>query len=319
MSDDVPENMRAYRIHRFGAPEVLECEPVPVPQPGRDEVLVKVLAASVNPVDIKTREGRYPLIHADALAFTPGRDFAGVVARTGDDVSGWKPGQEVYAFVGQGQGAFADYVLVNQSALARKPNTLDFPLASAVPLAALTAWQGLYEHGMLEADERGLIHAGSGGVGHFAVQFARLTSPHVYVTASGDGVEFVRSLGVDHVIDYKTQNFEEAVCDVDLVYDLVGGQTQERSWNVLRTGGRLVSTLNEPSQVKAGEHGAEATRYTAHPDGKTLARIGELIDDGAVRVAVSGKYPFDDVSAALAHLHRGHVHGKIVVDATVKV
>ncbi|SEJ41770.1 NADP-dependent oxidoreductase [Paraburkholderia diazotrophica] len=314
---DVPDNMRAYRIHRFGGPEVLEREPVSVPQPGRDEVLVKVLAASVNPVDIKTREGRYPPIREEALPFTPGRDFAGVVARVGEGVSGWKPGQEVYAFVGQGPGAFADYVLVNQHALARKPNTLDFPLASAVPLAALTAWQGLYEHGMLEAEERVLIHAGSGGVGHFAVQFARLTSAKVFATASGDGVEFVRSLGVDHVIDYKTQKFEDAVCDVDLVYDLVGGQTQERSWNVIRKGGRIVSTLNEPSQVKAGERGAEALRYTAHPDGKTLARIGELIDDGAVRVVVSAKYPFDELSAALAHLQRGHVHGKIVIDATI--
>ncbi|MEM5436828.1 NADP-dependent oxidoreductase [Paraburkholderia diazotrophica] len=314
---DVPDNMHAYRVHRFGGPEVLEREPVPVPQPGRDEVLVKVLAASVNPVDIKTREGRYPLIREDALPFTPGRDFAGVVARVGEGVSGWKPGQEVYAFVGQGPGAFADYVLVNQRALARKPNTLDFPLASAVPLAALTAWQGLYEHGMLEADERVLIHAGSGGVGHFAVQFARLTSANVFATASGDGVEFVRSLGVDHVIDYKTQKFEDAVCDVDLVYDLVGGQTQERSWNVIRKGGRLVSTLNEPSQVKAGERGAEALRYTAHPDGKTLSRIGELIDDGAVRVVVSARYPFDELSAALAHLQRGHIHGKIVIDATI--
>jgi NADPH:quinone reductase-like Zn-dependent oxidoreductase len=314
---DVPDNMRAYRVRRFGGPEVLEREPVPVPQPGRDEVLVKVRAASVNPVDIKTREGRYPLIREDALPFTPGRDFAGVVARVGEGVSGWKPGQEVYAFVGQGQGAFADYVLVKQSALARKPNTLDFPLACAVPLAALTAWQGLYEHGMLEADERVLIHAGSGGVGHFAVQFARLTSAKVFATASGDGVEFVRSLGVEHVIDYKTQKFEDAVCDVDLVYDLVGGQTQERSWNVMRKGGRLVSTLNEPSQVRAGERGAEALRYTAHPDGKTLARIGELIDDGAVRVVVSAKYPFDELSAALAHLQRGHIHGKIVIDATI--
>jgi NADPH:quinone reductase-like Zn-dependent oxidoreductase len=314
---DVPDNMRAYRVRRFGGPEVLEREPVPVPQPGRDEVLVKVRAASVNPVDIKTREGRYPLIREDALPFTPGRDFAGVVARVGEGVSGWKPGQEVYAFVGQGQGAFADYVLVKQSALARKPNTLDFPLACAVPLAALTAWQGLYEHGMLEPDERVLIHAGSGGVGHFAVQFARLTSAKVFATASGDGVEFVRSFGVEHVIDYKTQKFEDAVCDVDLVYDLVGGQTQERSWNVMRKGGRLVSTLNEPSQVRAGERGAEALRYTAHPDGKTLARIGELIDDGAVRVVVSAKYPFDELSAALAHLQRGHIHGKIVIDATI--
>ncbi|ALL71794.1 NADPH:quinone reductase and related Zn-dependent oxidoreductase (plasmid) [Paraburkholderia caribensis MBA4] len=314
---DVPDTMRAFRISRFGGPEQLELQRVTVPRPQRDEVLVRVLGSSVNPVDIKTREGHYPLIREDALPFTLGRDCAGVVAATGDDVAGWKPGQDVYAFIGQGQGTHAEYVVVNQAALARKPSTLDHRLASAVPLAALTAWQGLFEHGMLEAGEKVLIHAGSGGVGHFAAQFAKLSGAKVWVTASGGGVDFVRSLGVDDVIDYKTQHFEDAVCDIDLVYDLVGGQTQERSWSVIRKGGRLVSTLNEPSQIKAGEHGAMALRYTARPDGKTLARIGELLDDGAVRVVVCGQYAFDEVPAALACVERGHVHGKIVVHATL--
>ena len=312
---EVPDTMRAFRIHRFGGPEVLEADSIAVPQPGRGEVLVRVLASSVNPVDIKTREGRYPLIREDALPYTLGRDFAGVIARTGDGVAGWKAGQEVYAFIGQGPGAHAEYVVVDQPALARKPSTLDFRQACAVPLAALTAWQGLFEHGMLEADERVLIHAGAGGVGHFAAQFAKLKGAKVWVTASGDGIDFVRSLGIDNVIDYRTQQFEAAVCEVDFVYDMVGGETQERSWNVLREGGRLVSTLNEPSQIKAAEHGATAMRYTAHPDGKALARIGELIDDGAVRVVVSGQYAFDEVPAALACVERGHVHGKIVVHA----
>lgn len=312
---EVPDTMRAFRIHRFGGPEVLEADSIAVPQPGRGEVLVRVRASSVNPVDIKTREGRYPLIREDALPYTLGRDFAGVIAQTGEGVAGWKAGQEVCAFIGQGPGAHAEYVVVDQAALARKPSTLDFRQACAVPLAALTAWQGLFEHGMLEADERVLIHAGAGGVGHFAVQFAKLKGAKVWVTASGDGIDFVQSLGIDNVIDYRTQQFEAAVCEVDLVYDMVGGETQERSWNVLRKGGRLVSTLNEPSQIKAGEHGATAMRYTAHPDGKALARIGELIDDGAVRVVVSGQYAFDEVPAALACVERGHVRGKIVVHA----
>jgi len=305
--------MHAFRIDRFGGPEALELQTVPVPRPGGGEVLVKVRASSINPVDIKTRDGHYPLIREDALPYTLGRDCAGSIAALGESVSGWKPGQEVYAFVGQGQGTHAGYVIVNQGALARKPSTLDHRLAGAVPLAALTAWQGLFEHGMLEAEEKVLIHAGSGGVGHFAAQFAKLKGAKVWVTASGDGVGFVQSLGIDNVIDYKTQNFEDAVCDVDLVYDMVGGKTQERSWNVLRRGGRLVSTLNEPSQNKAGDHGATAMRYTAHPDGRALARIGELIDDGGVRVIVSGQYPFDELPAALERVERGHVHGKIVL------
>jgi len=310
---DVPETMRAYRVRGFGGPEMLAYESIPVPQPGRDMVLVKVLAASVNPVDIKTREGRYPIIREDALPYTLGRDFAGVVARIGEDVTGWKPDQEVYGFVGQGQGAFAGYVAVHENALARKPSSADFQVASAVPLAALTAWQGLFEHGALQDGERVLIHAGAGGVGHFAVQLAKLAGARVYVTASGDGVSFVRSLGVDDVIDYRTQRFEDAVRDVDLVYDMVGGDTQDRSLQVLRKGGTLISTLDEPSQVKAGERGVHALRYTAHPDGKTLAHLAEMIDDNALRVVVAEQYPFDDLPAALERLQRGHVHGKIVV------
>jgi NADPH:quinone reductase-like Zn-dependent oxidoreductase len=313
---DVPETMQAYRIRRFGGPEALERVSVPVPRPRPGEVLVKVLAASVNPVDIKTREGKYPMVRDDALPFTLGRDFAGVVARVGDGVTGWKPEQDVYGFIGQGQGAFANYVAVHQTALARKPNTADFQVASAVPLAALTAWQGLFEHGALQEGERVLIHAGAGGVGHFAVQFAKLAGARVYVTASGDGVDFVRSLGVDDVIDYRTQRFEDAVCDVDLIYDMVGGDTRERSWSVLRQGGTLISTLNEPSQIEAAGRGAHAKRYTAHPDGKMLARIAEMIDDNALRVVVAAQYPFDELPAALERLQRGHVHGKIVVHAS---
>jgi NADPH:quinone reductase-like Zn-dependent oxidoreductase len=309
----LPDAMQAYRIHRFGGPDVLQRDTIPVPEPARDELLIRVRAASVNPVDYKTREGQYPLVRADALPFTPGRDASGVIERVGSDVNGWKPGQHVYAFVGQGQGTYAQFVTVKAAAAARMPNTIDHQVASAVPLAALTAWQGLFEHGMLRAGERVLIHAAAGGVGHFAVQFARVKGAKVVATASGDGVDFVRSLGVEHVIDYKTQRFEDAACDVDLVFDLVGGVTQTRSWRVVRRGGALVSTLDEPSQTMASEHGARAMRYTAHPDGKTLAQIGEMIDEGNVRVVVAEQFSFGAARDALARVERGHVHGKVVI------
>lgn len=305
--------MLAYRIHRFGGPEVFTSERLEVPEPGAGEVLVRVRTASANPVDNKTREGKYPLIREDKLPYTLGRDFSGVVERVGAGVKEWTRGDDVYGFVGQGQGAYAEFAVVDASALARRPAKVDAVTAGAVPLAALTAWQGLFDHGDLEAGERVLIHAGAGGVGHFAVQFAKHAGAEVFVTASGDGIEFVRSLGADHVIDYRTQRFEDAVSDMDLVFDLVGGDTQSRSWAVVAAGGTLVSTLNEPSQSEAASHGAHATRYTARPDGGQLATIASLIDTDKVRVEVAETYPFDATGDALARLEKGHVRGKIVV------
>lgn len=267
--------MMAYRIHGFGDPGELRLEAVELADPAESEVLVRVQAAGVNPVDNKTLAGEYPLIGADKLPYTPGRDVAGIVERTGHGVTRWKPGDAVFGFVGQAQGAYAQYVLVDEHALALRPKKADPVMAGAVPLAALTAWQGLFDHGRLRAGERVLIHGGAGGVGHFAVQFARHKGAQVYVTASGDGVEFVRALGADHVIDYAAQRFEDVANEMDLVFDLVGGETQARSWAVVASGGALISTLAEPSQVEASRHGARhAIRHAvcgACSDRTTLA------------------------------------------------
>ncbi|NKJ50846.1 oxidoreductase [Burkholderia sp. SG-MS1] len=308
--------MFAYRIHEFGGPEVLKRQKIDVPMPADHEVLVRVRTASANPVDIKTRAGKYPLIGTDKLPYTLGRDFSGVVEAVGNAALQWKAGDEVYGFVGQGQGAYAEFVLVDASALGRRPTTVDWTAAGAVPLAALTAWQGLFDHGYLNAGERVLIHAGAGGVGHFAVQFAKIRGAQVFVTASGEGIQFVRGLGADHVIDYSQQRFEDAARDMDLVFDLVGGETQQRSWAVVKSGGALISTLNEPSQIEATSHGARAARYTARPVGKQLAEIGRLIDEGRANVKVTATFPFDAIPDALATLEKGHVRGKVVVDMT---
>jgi NADPH:quinone reductase-like Zn-dependent oxidoreductase len=311
--NEMTAEMTAYRIHRFGGPEVVQRDHIPIPEPGDSEVLVRVHTASLNPVDIKTREGRYPRIRDDALPYTLGRDFAGEVVRAGASVKTWKSADEVYGFVGQGPGAFAEYVKVDATALARRPVSADIITAGAVPLAALTAWQGLFDHGRLERDARVLIHAGAGGVGHFAVQFAKARGAEVFVTASGQGIEFVRSLGADHVIDYHTQRFEAVVGEVDLVFDLVGGETQTRSWRVVAKGGALISTLNEPSATEAAARGARGERYTARPDGKQLAEIAALIDDGRVQVQIASSFAFDELPQAMALLEQGHVRGKIVV------
>jgi NADPH:quinone reductase-like Zn-dependent oxidoreductase len=305
--------MLAYRIHRFGGPEVLRSEKIDVPEPGAGEVLVRVHTASANPVDNKTRAGEYPMIREDKLPYTLGRDFAGVIERVGANVAGWKQGDQVYGFVGQGPGAYAEFVVVSEVALARPPLKSDMVTAGAVPLAALTAWQGLFDHGRLDAGQRVLIHAGAGGVGHFAVQFAKHKGAEVFVTASGDGIEFVRSLGADHVIDYHSQRFENLAPSMDLVFDLVGGETQSRSWTVVAPGGALISTLTEPSQTEASSRGARATRYTARPDGAQLTEVASLIDAGSVCVVIAETFQFNATAEALARLEKGHVRGKIVV------
>jgi NADPH:quinone reductase-like Zn-dependent oxidoreductase len=305
--------MYAYRIHRFGGADAVQLDSIPIPEPGPNEVLVQVRAAGVNPVDIKTREGHYPAIREDALPFTLGRDVAGKVMRVGRDAVQWRADQQVFAFVGQGQGAFADFVVVDGAALAEPPRSVDIATAGAVPLAALTAWQGLFDRGLLEKGERVLVHAAAGGVGHLAVQFAREKGAEVYATASGDGIDFVRSLGIDHVIDYRSQRFEEVAREVDLVFDLIGGETQTRSWSVVKRGGALVSTLTEPSQTEAAARGARGVRYTARPDGAQLASIATLIDEGRVKVRLADQFAFDNLKEAFARIEAGHVRGKLVV------
>jgi len=307
--------MHAYRIRRFGGADAVQLGSIPIPEPAPNEVLVQVLAASVNPVDIKTREGRYPAIREDALPFTLGRDFVGKVMRVGRDAVQWRADQHVYAFVGQGQGAFAEFVVIDAAALAEPPHSVDIATAAAVPLAALTAWQGIFDQGLLEKGERVLVHAAAGGVGHLAVQFAREKGAEVYATASGDGIDFVRSLGIEHVVDYRSQRFEDIAREMDLVFDLVGGETQSRSWPLVKRGGALVSTLTEPSQAEAAARGARGARFTARPDGAQLASIAALIDEGRVKVRVAEQFAFDNLKQAFARIEAGHVRGKIVVKA----
>jgi NADPH:quinone reductase-like Zn-dependent oxidoreductase len=312
--EDAMETMQAFRIHGFGGLDVLRREAIAIPQPGPDEVLVKIAAASLNPVDYKTRAGRYPLVREDRLPFTLGRDFAGYVVESGLNPDDFQKGEAVYAFVGQEQGAFAEYVAIKRDFLARTPRTLDLVAAAAVPLAGLTAWQGLFDHGGLHANQRVLIHAGAGGVGHLAVQFARARGAIVFATASGKGIAFTEALGANTVIDYKSQAFESIVGTVDVVFDLVGGETQNRSWAVLKEGGALVSTISEPSPERAAACNIRAARYTARPDGRQLAEIGQLIDEGKVRVHISKTFPFAQTVEAQRFLEAGHIRGKVVLD-----
>ncbi len=303
--------MKAVRIHRFGGPEVLSIEDVPMPEPQPNEVVIQVHAASVNPVDYKIRAGGF--IGPDKLPITMGRDVSGAIVRQEGQGGGFKAGDAVYAMLSADHGGYAEYVLAKTHELAPKPARLDYVQAAAVPLAALTAWQGLFDHGGLRAGQRVLIHGAAGGVGHFAVQFAKTRGATVYVTVGKDDVEFVRELGADTVIDYKAERFEDRAREMDMVFDLIGGETQDRSWAVLKPNGIIVSTLTEPKQDLARQRQARGVRYMAQPNGGELREIGRLIDEGRVRPEVTAVLSLAEAALAQRRLEQEHPRGKVVL------
>ena len=307
--------MRAVRIHSFGGPDVLQIDAVDRPEPGPGEVLVRIAAASLNPVDVKMRRGGYPRLPPSALPAGLGRDLAGVVEVVGSNVLDTVAGQPVFAHLGWDRAAYADYAIVRVGEFAPKPQTLTPIDAGSLPLAAMTAWQGLFDHGGLKAGERVLIHGASGGVGYLAVQFATLHGASVIATAGADALDWVRSLGADQVIDYRAQQFEDEVRDVDLVYDLIGGETRDRSWGVLKPDGRLVTTLAAGDVVGDGaRHGRRGLAYMAEPKADQLRTVGRLADEGRLQVRVDRVYPLAEVQAAHRHLETGHPRGKIVLE-----
>ena len=308
----LPATMHAVLIRRFGGPEVVEYAQVPVPVPRAGELLLKVEAASLNPVDWKIRSGQYPVVQQDKLPFVLGRDFSATVVQSDDDAL--PAGTLVHGMADMAHGTLAQYTLARPGQVAAVPGALDRIAAAAVPLAGLTAWQGLFDNGRLQAGQRVLIHAGAGGVGHLAVQFAKARGAHVITTVSTDDVAFAHSLGADEVIDHTATRFESVLSDIDLVFDLVGGQTQERSWAVLKKGGALVSTVQEPSKEKAAATGVRGLRYTARPDAAQLREIDALIQSGQVKPVVARKYAYGDAHEALRSLEEGHTTGKLVLD-----
>jgi NADPH:quinone reductase-like Zn-dependent oxidoreductase len=305
--------MKAVRYHASGGPEVLKYEDAPKPEPKANEVLIKVHAAGVNPIDWKLRSGR---IGTGGMKFpiTPGYDASGVVESVGGEVKDIKAGDEVYTFVGLSRsGAYAEYAVARGVDVAKKPKSIDHAHAAGVPLAALTAWQALFDKAELEAGQTVLIHAGAGGVGHFAVQFAKAKGAKVIATASAGNQAFLKELGADQAIDYKTQKFEEIVKDVDVALDAVGGETLERTYGVLKKGGALVSIAGtlDAGKVKAGE--IKGSRMLVAPSGKQLAEIAELIDAGKVKPHVGATFKLEEAAKAHEASETGHARGKTVL------
>jgi NADPH:quinone reductase-like Zn-dependent oxidoreductase len=305
--------IRKVRIHRFGGPDVLQVDNVEPSLPDASQVLVSVKAASINPVDYKIRNGQYPAVKEDRLPYTLGRDVSGIVEKCGAQTTQFKIGDEVLGIVGIAGGGYAEKVVLDQQALARKPALIDHVHSAAIPLAGQTAWQGLFRHGQLKSGQSVLIHGGSGGVGHFAIQFAKAKGARVLTTVSTANVEFARGLGADVVIDYKTQRFDDQAQDLDMVFDLIGGETRDRSWKLLKRGAVLVSTLTEPSQDTALRHGVRALRYTVEANGSELAEIIDLVVSGKVKPYVNKTFRLEEASQAMAAVEHGGSVGKIVL------
>jgi NADPH:quinone reductase-like Zn-dependent oxidoreductase len=310
--------IRKVRIHRFGGPEVLRVDEVEPSMPEALQVLVSVKAASINPVDFKIRSGQYPPVKEDRLPYTLGRDVSGIVESCGAQATRFEIGDEVLGLVSIYGGGYAEKVVLDQNALARKPGSIDHLHAGAIPLAGLTAWQGLFRRGQLENGQSVLIHGGSGGVGHFAIQFAKARGARVLTTVSTGNVDFARGLGADVVIDYKTQPFEEQAQDLDMVFDLIDGGTRERSWRLLKRGGVLVSTLTEPSQERATECGVRALRYSAEANDTELAEIVKLVAVGKVKPHVQQAFRLEEAAQAMGIVEHGGSVGKIVLSLELK-
>ena len=306
--------MNAIRMHSYGGPEVLQYEDAPRPQIRKGEVLVRVHAAGVNPLDWKVRSGSLNGSIQHKLPLIPGWDVSGVVEEVGPGVSQFMKGDEVFAMADPTRdGAYADYIAVRGTALAIKPKSLHHVLAAAVPVSALTAWRSLFELGQLQSGQRILIHGGSGGVGHFALQLAKWKGAYVIATASTKNQELLHKLGADETIDYTTQKFEEVTEKVELVLDTIGGETQERSWRVLKKGGALISLVQPPSEQKARRFGVRGMMCSVQPDGAQLGEIAKLIDSAKLKPVIDRILPLREARRAHELSQNGHIRGKIVL------
>ena len=306
--------MKAIRIHNYGGPEVLHYEDALRPQPQAGEVLVRVHAAGVNPIDWKVREGHMKDFWPHKFPLILGWDLSGVVEEIGTRrvaIQNRRRGLQLPDPTRN--GAYADYIVVRESELALKPNSLHHIRAAAVPLAALTAWQSLFDTAQLQPGQRVLIHAGSGGVGHFAVQLAKWKGAHVFGTASTKNQDLLRELGVDEPIDYTQQRFEDVARKIDIVLDTLGGETQERSWSVLKKGGILVSLVQPPSEEKAKELGVRAAPLGGQSNGAQLAEIAKIIDSGKLAPIIDRILPLSEARRAHELSQSGHTHGKIAL------
>ncbi|MDO7523441.1 NADP-dependent oxidoreductase [Acinetobacter baumannii] len=329
--------MKAAYISRYGTINDVQIGEQPKPSIKENTVLVKIHATSINPLDLRVVEGEFKAILPLKFPFILGNDFAGTVVQIGENVTSFKVGDEVYARTDL-SGAFAEYTLVEESSLSLKPKNLSMGSSASLPLVSLTAWQALVEIAKIQPGQKVLIHAGSGGVGTIAIQLAKHLGATVATTTSGKNFRWVRELGADIVIDYKTTDFENEIKDFDLVLDTQGGNILEKSLNVLKRGGRVISISGPPDHAfaeainanwflkfiipllswsirnKAKKRGVTYSFLFMKPNGHQLSQISELVEAGKIKPVVDTEYAFSQINEALQYVNTGRTKGKVVVN-----
>lgn len=307
--------MKAVRIHKYGGPGVMNYEDAPLPQILPDEVLIKVYAAGINPIDWKAREGFLKGVRTYQFPLILGWDVSGVIEATGSAVKGFKKGDEVYSKPDASRnGSYAEYIAVKASEVTFKPKNVNFYEAAAVPLAGLTAWQALFDSGKLKPGQKVLILGASGGVGSFAVQFAKWKKANVIGVASAKNQELIMDLGADYAINYQTTAYQTEVSDVDLVFDTVGENVRQHGWHVLKNGGILASITGKPDEGVPEAKGKTGIAVRVVSNVTQLTEIGNLIDKGIVKPVISKIFPLSDAAEALNLLQNGqNQYGKIVL------
>ncbi len=317
--DQTHSTMMAWRVHEFGPPNVMRFEKVPRPKPGPGEILVKVEAAGVGPWDGWIRAGKSAL--PQPLPLTLGSDLSGEIVAMGPGVSELRVGDQIYGVTNpRFIGAYAEYALASAAMVWRKPTSSTHIEAASLPVITVTAWQALFDQAQLKAGQTVVIHGAAGNVGAYAVQLARRAGMRTITTVGTGDIPFVRNLGANTVIDYRSQRFEEDIRDADAVIDLVGGETQRRSFQVLRRGGKLISAVSPPDQHLAQNHGVDAAFFLVNVTTQYLAEIGTLVDGGTLRTRVGAVLPLADAREAHFMLERVRPQpkGKIVLTVGAK-
>jgi len=312
--------MKAVQINRYGGSEVIEInKSIPEPAVSAGKVLVSVKAASVNPADWKIREGGLQQMIQLQFPFTVGMDFSGVIKQVGEGVSNseFNQGDEVYGQAGVvngGSGAFAEMALAKKESIANKPKRLSHAEAAALPLVGVSAWRALVENIGLSKGQKILIHGGAGGIGSIAIQLAKRLGAYVATTVSTNDKQFVRELGANQVIDYKTQNFEDMIHDYDAVFDTVGGDTYKRSFKVLKKGsGIIVSMLEQPNSELMNQYGVKALFLFTQVNRERLTKLAQWVDENNIKVNIDKTFPLDEAAKALDYQKDVHPRGKVVL------